>query len=149
MARTYFQERPIKTRSDLILSQGFSAPQNPITENAQRMICIPAKSNKIINGFAINDEIISYDNVTNPTKKSPSSKDFTLSNTPLKLKNYISYGFDENHSLYTLTNNFWVCKIENFKKDLKTTPDHNKFYLKITIITDANGKLIRSSAKSI
>lgn len=100
----------------------------------QRIICIPPKSAKIIKGFYINNTLfedcdlkmyprigrdIAGDDIYNSGFARAKGKDAVMSfnddNTPLILKNIISYGFDEdsNKENVQVENDFWIKKVIN------------------------------------
>lgn len=93
---------------------GFSVSYGEI-----RIICIPPKSGKAIDGFAlISTPYRDCDLYRFPSKKSQPSKKFTNENSPLKFTNSITFGFDEEVSNPIIVElSFWVSEIDNFIRD--------------------------------
>lgn len=105
----------------------------------QRVICIPPKSAKIIKGFYINNtlfedcdlgmypklgEVMSsgddlYNNGYANVKSRGESISFDNVNTPLSMRNIISYGFNEkrNKDNVQVENEFWVKKVINCRAE--------------------------------
>ena len=100
------------SKSKSIIAKGFS-----VTYIEKDIICIPKNSAKIFNGFSLNTDIYrDCDLLRYPSRKSIESKKFDKENTPLNIKNIITYSFDENNSnsLKEIENNFWVSEISNY-----------------------------------
>lgn len=92
-----------------------SASSNSVSVAEKQIICIPAKTSKVITEFDIKSSVYrSCDIVRNPRRKDSRSVTFTKDNTPLTFGNRIAYSVDDNEELIRISNDFYVSKISNY-----------------------------------
>lgn len=124
------------------------------------VICVPAKTAKIVSEFKIASGIYhDCDLYLNPGKKDKISVSFTQENTPLKFGNIIAYSVgDTKSSLIRFNNDFYISKVSNYKyKDIIKTENKTecgkKLSEKETIVTESapdrfyNSYIIKTNAK--
>lgn len=92
------------------------------TVKEDEIVCVPAKSYKVLNKNSINPILIL---TCNKAKDFPKTKynveTYEQSSTPLTIVNRIAYGFDkENVSENYINNTFWVNSITNYSKKSAT-----------------------------
>lgn len=91
-----------------------------VTVKEQEVICIPAKSYKIIGGYNINSVFTkTCDRNKDFPKKMSTVATYSETNSPLKFTNRIAYSFEEsNKSLKFIENSFWVESIKNYTRKM-------------------------------
>ena len=123
-SRTYTTGSSTTTASKATQSEGYA-----VTFHENRVITIPAKSGKIVDGFSLKySPYRDCDLYRFPSKKEINKKNFTQENTPLKYKNIITYGFDEKEpASITIEHNFWVSEIANYAKNSFISYDYYEY----------------------
>ena len=100
------------TKSKSTIAKGYS-----VSFIEKNIVCIPAKSAKIFDGFSLNGSIYrDCELFRYPSKTSIESKKFDKETTPLIIKNIISYGFIETelNNFKIVESVFWVSEITNY-----------------------------------
>jgi hypothetical protein len=84
-----------------------------------RVICIPPRSGKMVDGFIIQSSTYrDCDLLRYPGKKQTPTKKFDFEQSPLKFLNLITYGFNEElKDERTLEISYWVSEISNYSYD--------------------------------
>lgn len=86
-------------------------------DNADRskIICIPAKTAKIVSEFTIASKIYhDCDLYLNPGKKDRKSISFSKESSPLTFGNIIAYSVGDSESLIRVKNDFYISKVTNY-----------------------------------
>ena len=95
-----------------------SITSDGVSFQEKRVITIPPKTSKMISEFDIKSDIFrSCDLRLHPKKRDKNSLEFTVDNTPLKFGNIISYSVGESKDMISVSNNFYISKITNYKKE--------------------------------
>jgi len=129
-AITYFQNIIVTTTSNVGTTTTYyptyyygtvdhtSAAENSIMRIPEPIICIPANSSKVIDGYQLVKTLIyDCDYYLFPLKKEIKTQNFDAGNTPLVIKNIISYSFNKSlDSLNRIVNTFYVSAITNYPK---------------------------------
>jgi hypothetical protein len=106
-----------------------TASGHSVSYGEMRVWCIPPKAGKVVDGFIITS--VPYrdcDLYRFPGRKEKTSKKFTPENSPLKFKNLITYGFNENvQNGVTIELNYYVSEITNFFEDNFVTPRQKEY----------------------
>lgn len=100
-----------------------------ITFNEERIICIPANSSQVVYGFELQSELYRDCNLLRfPKTKEITSSEFNKESSPLKYRNFITYGFSESmEDIIQIENEFWVSKITNLPENEFKGSDYLKF----------------------
>lgn len=126
------------------------ASSSSTTQIEEKIMIIPKKSAKIIYGFYINNNLLSFTSLAkHPKKNETGNIQFTKENSPLNFSNLISYSLNRDDKLIKIDNEFYVSEITNYNseglikivnKDANGRPIHprryfkdiapNKFYIK-------------------
>lgn len=112
IANTVSSLSSLTTRSKSAVAKG-----QAVTTVEQDVVCIPAQAAKAFTGFSLNNSLFRDCSLLRfPSKRQIATKRFNQNNTPLTIKNIISYGSDENpgDSFKTIESNFWVTEIANY-----------------------------------
>ena len=85
----------------------------------EKIICIPPKSGKIIDGYFLNKDLVRHcDLFIYPSSKKQKTVSFDKENSPLTIKNVITYSYSEdNKNLKIVSNEFWIEEITNYLED--------------------------------
>ncbi len=95
-----------------------NSASNSVSTSEKPVICIPAKSSKIISEYNIKSSLYrSCDLRRYPRKKDSNSISFTQENSPLTFGNRIAYSVGDNERLIRVNNEFYVSKISNYSLD--------------------------------
>lgn len=123
------------------------------------IICVPAKTAKIVSEFNIASEIYhDCDLYMNPGKKDKISMAFSQESSPLTFGNIIAYSVGDSKTLIRFNNDFYISKVSNLKyKEIIETVNKQecgkKLSAKETIVKESgpdrfyNDYTIKSSAK--
>lgn len=88
-----------------------------VSRNESRIICIPAKSAKMIFEYKASDNIYrDCDLLLYPSKSKIKSINFTKENSPCVFSNRIAYRVGESNELIRMNNEFYVSQITNYPK---------------------------------
>lgn len=100
------------------------------TVTASKVICVPAKSSKIISGFSIYDGRIKLcgDNNNNYPRKESKHTYYTLEDSPIVFENRICYSTDENLSNKVKVNtSFYLSEFVNYNFKQNVAFDYNGY----------------------
>jgi hypothetical protein len=94
----------------LMSSSGYS-----ISFNEEKVVCVPAKTSKMITEYNINDYLYrDCDLFKYPTKKQVKSKSFTKADSPIIFSNRITYTIEQSEEKVKFENEFYVSEISNY-----------------------------------
>lgn len=125
IANTVSSLSSLTTRSKSTVAKG-----QAVTTVEQDLVCIPAQAAKAFTGFSLNNSLFRDCSLLRfPSKRQIATKRFNQNNTPLTIKNIISYGSDENPggSFKTIESNFWVTEIANYPEPEFTESKYPEF----------------------
>jgi len=90
-----------------------------------KIICIPAKTAKVISGYVITDALYrDCDLLRYPSKGQIRTLKFSNNKSPFVFSNRITYTVGKSENPFTFENKFYVSEITNYPKDaVKTTID--------------------------
>lgn len=138
IAQTYFQNRSYmsgksvkdsKHKSSLYFTGETSTIEHTSAQtiNEQRVIAIPSNTMKVFSGFAVSRKVY---NEKKFATKSKNVKKFNNQTSPFKIRNVITYRFNETdtENNTTFENNLWVHTIKNVKGK-EIYPDPRSFYI--------------------
>jgi hypothetical protein len=155
-AITYFQNIIVTTTSNIGTATTYyptyyygtvgitAGAGNSIMRIPEPVVCIPANSSKVIDGFQLVKALIyNCDYELFPSKKEIKTQNFDAGKTPLAIKNIISYSFNKSlDSLDRIENAFYISAITNYPKSeiidsrfseycgKKSTSLHQEYFLK-------------------
>lgn len=102
-------------------SKSVVSSSSGVTQYEQRIVCVPPQTSKFIKGFSITESLVrNCDLLRYPTKeKQIVTLNFTEADSPIKLQNIISYGFQEldQSEFMQISNAFWVKEVTNYPSD--------------------------------
>ena len=103
----------VYSSSAIMASKGFA-----IAISEDKIICIPAKTAKIINEYLISNTVYrDCDLLRFPIKKETAVKTFTKSTSPFVFSNRIVFNVGQKEALKKIENEFYVTKISNLSED--------------------------------
>ncbi len=141
LAKTYFQNRTYEKNSSKSFShksydynnfnstdfyntseesESVSETSNTISYTEKKIICIPSKAAKKIIGFKLSNSIyrdcylFRYPSTNSYYHNPIKTKQFNSNNSPLNVRNIISYGLNRENINNKIENDFWVFEITNY-----------------------------------
>lgn len=100
------------------ISKSIKGHSNSVTTKEKSVICIPAKSYKVIDQYKVSPKIVlTCKFKTDFPQTSVTIANYSEANSPVKFKNLITYSFDKNVSNgKKIENDFYVDGVTNYSK---------------------------------
>ena len=105
-----------------LIAKAMKGSSRAVTYREKEIVCVPANSFKVISGQPISQEhVFTCNKDTDYPKTKAVAASYTESNSPSKIRNRISYSFDESgNDMRQVENDFYLSGITNYSKSAAT-----------------------------